>query len=298
MSWNWLTRFFTAPDRVRELEQKVSDKQIRYIEVAANLTSCLTEKSRLVIELTRDREEHKALVESADILRKELNSQAQELRSLKSSQTISDMDKDILIVELQATALRRQGTIENLTRQRDEALDMTPEKLETILLAKYPPGSDVAAIWQKYKLALIRAFAIDNGDSVDFKIFRAEEYLAILRKAFPDAKFISENLDNFYYAPSVDFMERAVRNDFGNLKPFVPDRTDCDDFAEDLRAHFRQVYGYNIGIMVIGDSPLGYHAWTLLFGFNGILMVEPQTDSIARLPEILGGYVVRKFHTY
>ena len=88
MSWNWLTRFFTAPDRVRELEQKVSDKQIRYIEVAANLTSCLTEKSRLVIELTRDREEHKALVESADILRKELNSQAQELRSLKSSQTI------------------------------------------------------------------------------------------------------------------------------------------------------------------------------------------------------------------
>lgn len=302
MNWNWLTDFFTAPGRVREQAQQLVVKNILLKENRDQLVACQTDRSKMFTDLTWAIKEKKSLSESLTALANESAYKDVEIQALKDlwktdyvsfiSETI--IAKDKLIKELQATALRRQGTIENLTQQRDEARDITPESLTSSLKAKYPQGNPEA--WDKLDLALINAFALANDG--EFKILTQAEFVTALYTAFPDAKFMSEPLDNAYYAPSMDFAEKAVRNDFGNLRPFGVDINDCDDFAEDLRVHFRQVYGYNTGVIVLGDAPIGYHAWILIVCFNGIVMVEPQADSMTRIPVILDGYIVRKFHTY
>ena len=305
MNWKWLTDFFTAPGKVVKLQKALEDTAILLIEARDNYDNCQFNKSKLFTDLTLAIAEKQALKRQITVFNETLSNMDSEIQALKDSQSTTDTEKDKTIAELKATALRRQGTIENLTKQRDElkarianADDITPEKLTTSLIAKYSPGTDVAKIWDDYDLALIKFFAINNDESVKSEIIPVGNFVQALSKAFPNAVFQSEALDNLYYAPSMDFAEKAIRNDFGNLRPYVLEKSDCDDFAEDLRVHFRKVYGYNTGVIVLGDAPIGYHAWLLLVCYDGILEIEPQDDSISRIPDVIEGYVVRKFHTY
>ena len=122
MSWNWLTEFFTAPARVKELERKRDEKQLEFATIVLKFATCQSEKSKFFMDLTWAIKEKQNGLEI-------INTLNSEIQALKDSQNSTDIEKDKLIIELKATALRRQGTIENLTQQRDEARD--------ILLAKY-----------------------------------------------------------------------------------------------------------------------------------------------------------------
>ena len=198
--------------------------------------------------------------------------------------------------EMQAIIKQKEKLIDNLTKQKDDlaAQDITPGKLTPYLKDKYKNVADRSKIWDEWDSAVMFAFAVEQTE--DAVILSAKDFKDALVKAFPDAVWHSDLKDNEYYACSMNQAEIIIRNDFGNLKPYVPEKYDCDKFAQGLRVHFYSVYGYNIAVEIWGNSPVGFHSWLLIRCWDGILMVEPQNDSIIRLPGILPGYKITAFH--
>jgi len=300
MAWtDWMANLFRYKPKPDYWETLYRAEKVRADEVLEKLIRCQTDSSRIQTDLTLAIDQIKKLnasVTSLDRRNQALQGQLMVADNKDNSlmQNLLAKEEELLVSTDKINSLR--VAITSLQSDLAKALGLdhtfTPEKLITLLRTQILTPE----LWDKYDSALVEVFALTHED--DEKTLTASEFLTILAKAFPEAKFISEPLDNLYNAPSCDFIEKAIRNDFGNLKSYVPEQRDCDDFAEDLRVHFRKVYGYNIGVIVLGDSPFGYHAWLLLVGYDGIVMAEPQTDSMTRIPDFLPGYVVRKFHTY
>ena len=296
MSWtDWIANLFRYNPKPDYWETLYRSEKVRADEVLSKLIQCQTDSSRVKSDLTLAIDQIKKLNVSVTSLDKRNQALQGQLMVWDSRDTVIEsltLQIKVKDAELVATTGSIAALHAEIISLKSSQQDMTPEKLITLLKTQIRTPE----LWDRCDAALVEVFALTHED--DEKTLTASEFLTILAKAFPDAKFISEPLDNQYVAPSCDFIEKAIRNDFGNLKQYVPEQRDCDDFAEDLRVHFRKVYGYNIGVIVLGDAPIGYHAWLLLVGYDGIVMVEPQTDSMTRIPDILPGYVVRKFHTY
>lgn len=73
------------------------------------------------------------------------------------------------------------------------------------------------------------------------------------------------------------------------LPKYQSSRFDCDDFAIWMKGLVAATFGLNYFGVVLGSSPLGYHAWNLFRDEIGLMQFEPQTGKYFPLGE--QGYV-------
>lgn len=293
--WDWLFRK-PKDTRADALAILLKEERSKNTELHASLVACQTDRSKIFSAgQSAIREVATQLKRVADL---EIQLTSFKDDNDKKQMLLDNQSRDLK--DLQATCERRQGTIDNLKKQRDvlnqqvlqmqqEKKDITPEQLSAFLIAKYPQGMDVSKIWDEYAEAVTNAFAIKLIDPV--KEISASEFRDSIVKAFPGIKFNSMLMESLYFCPSCSDIIRVIRNNWGNLKPYVPERGDCNWFAERLRVHFNNIYLLNIATLVVGPSPFGLHAWSIIKGSDGIVVCEPQNDSVTIIPDKLPGYI-------
>ncbi len=298
--WDWL--FKPKVDiQVADLQFKLAQEKDENAGLMSQLSLCLDEKSRgafMISQLQQQNSDLQVSLQERDL----------QIDSLQKQIIGYASQVDDLINQVSTS----QSLIDNLTKQRNilegmnfglkgqiielqKSLEITPETLQAFLIAKYPQGTDVSKIWDTYDLALINAFAVTQDD--DPMIISQNEFKGQLISCFPHAIFHSPGKDNEYFACTVDMAEKIIRNDFGNLVIYDPNRRDCDKFTQLLRAHFYQVYGYNNVVEIWGMASFGYHSWAVIVCSDGLLQVEPQTDQIVKFPDTLG-YEVQAVHDW
>ena len=69
------------------------------------------------------------------------------------------------------------------------------------------------------------------------------------------------------------------------MPSYVSARMDCDDFAMLLKSLVSAFFGLNYFGMVMGQSPIGFHAWNIFRAENGLWQLEPQTGKFFLLWE-------------
>lgn len=315
--WDWLT---SRPTKsiwpAYSWEARYRDQKARSDELAAELDVCQSEKFLAVADYVEQKKVAdrqlaaiKAANDNISRLTAGMNDLAARNRELQAKVSSMEATEDErldscesrltrTLTELAAATNRQTylegklATAEDQLKEARKQADLTPERLKTILAAGYAGVEDVSKVWDDYAAVLIEVFAVKLLDPVIVQ--DAGNYKADILNAFPGIRFNSDLKDNIYYRPSSADAVRIIRNDFGNLTPYVPEQVDCDKFAERLRVHFYTVYGLNIGIEVWGDAPFGRHAWFLAKCSDGIVMCEPQNDYVAILPETIDGYIARE----
>ncbi len=65
-----------------------------------------------------------------------------------------------------------------------------------------------------------------------------------------------------------------------NMPSYVNETFDCDDFSLVSKARVAEKYQVNTIALVLGDTPMGYHAWNAIYTEGEILFLEPQTGEI------------------
>jgi hypothetical protein len=108
----------------------------------------------------------------------------------------------------------------------------------------------------------------------------------ILSEAFPHAAIWL--LDSKYWCTSLFLTKFLLAHvDSTNLKKYIRDRFDCDDFALTLMSLWRLRFGLNSMFFATGKTPFGAHAYNVViatpdnYGFEWkAYLVEPQTDGV------------------
>lgn len=107
--------------------------------------------------------------------------------------------------------------------------------------------------------------------------------------------------DAKYRVPRLGSIEKIVKWDWTNVKSYIREYFDCDDFARVFKAHMLEYYMVNSVALAIGEVRdkntnrlLGYHAWNYITVINGdgklvTLLFEPQTDMYTS-GDIIGGW--------
>ena len=90
----------------------------------------------------------------------------------------------------------------------------------------------------------------------------------------------------YYYTKAEDWAEVFDYIYFKfDMPKYIAERTDCDDFALLMKGLVSAFFGLNYFGVVLGSSPMGYHAWNLFKADNGLLQLEPQTGKFFPLGE-------------
>ena len=326
MSWtDWIANLFRYKPKPDYWETLYRSEKVRADEVLSKLIQCQTDSSRVKSDLTLAIDQIKKLNASvtsldrrnqalqgqlmvADKYAGELKTFGDEYKTLYDDllASIGSTGKDLvsanqelgqeierLRAELYNTQVALKQALEDL-KKPVPPVDITPIWFTAYLKNKYKDVVDRSKIWDEWDSAVMFGFAVEITE--DAVVIPASEFKAKLVEAFPNAVWHSALKDNQYYTCSMNQAEIIIRNDFGNLKSYAPDKWDCDKFTQKLRVHFIEVYGYTVAVEVWGNSPVGFHSWILVRCSDGVLMVEPQNDSITRIPDILPGYEVTAFH--
>lgn len=69
------------------------------------------------------------------------------------------------------------------------------------------------------------------------------------------------------------------------LPKYETGRMDCEDFAIWMKGLVSANFGLNYFGVVLGNSPLGYHAWNIFRTDSWLLELEPQTGKFFELGE-------------
>mgnify|MGYP003149852659 CR=1 FL=1 len=70
-----------------------------------------------------------------------------------------------------------------------------------------------------------------------------------------------------------------------DMPEYIAGRMDCDDFAFLMKSLISAFFGLNYFSVVLGDSPLGYHAWNLFRTEERHMQLEPQDGEFFELTE-------------
>jgi len=107
--------------------------------------------------------------------------------------------------------------------------------------------------------------------------------------------------DAKYRVPRLGDVEKIIKYDWTNTKPYIREYFDCDDFARVFKAHMLEYYMVNSVALAIGEVRdkgtlrlLGYHAWNYITvvenGKLKTLLYEPQTDDLVE-GRVIGSWV-------
>jgi len=117
-------------------------------------------------------------------------------------------------------------------------------------------------------------------------ILPASRVREIVKRDFPNAELWL--LDGKYWCTSL-FLTRYIlaHVDATDLKKYLWDRFDCDDFALTLASLWRLRFGLNSVFFAVGSTPFGAHAFNIVvaspdnYGVEWkAYLVEPQTDGL------------------
>ena len=95
-------------------------------------------------------------------------------------------------------------------------------------------------------------------------------------------------LDSRYYYVSHEDWGIIFKDILQNMPRFVSEKWDCDDFSFLTKARVGEKYQINAIGAVIGDSPMGRHAWCLFFSEVGLFYLEPQNGIVYSVEENSG----------
>lgn len=85
---------------------------------------------------------------------------------------------------------------------------------------------------------------------------------------------------DYFYTKAEDWAKIFDWIYFKNPMPkYEASRMDCDDFAIWMKGLVGANFGLNYFGIVLGNSPLGYHAWNIFRTDSWLLQLEPQTGN-------------------
>jgi len=95
-----------------------------------------------------------------------------------------------------------------------------------------------------------------------------------------------DHFQDYYYVSAKDWAEvfSYIYFEF-DMPSYIESRMDCDDFAILLKALVSYQFKLNCFGFVLGNTPMGYHAWNIFKTDNGWLQLEPQTGKFFELGE-------------
>ena len=87
--------------------------------------------------------------------------------------------------------------------------------------------------------------------------------------------------DHYYFYPSWEDWDKVFLHLMRNLPKYVPDRFDCDNFADYLRIKCAEIFGINTCARVDGYADVGRgvmecHAWSVFFDGESFYQLESQ----------------------
>ena len=94
-------------------------------------------------------------------------------------------------------------------------------------------------------------------------------------------------LDNRYRTTTLDGFRLIAQWDKTNLRPYIVDFWDCDDYAWRFKSNAASIFLINsVGFVIDWSDEKCAHAYNILFVEDGDPVVyEPQTDSIMSVSE-------------
>jgi hypothetical protein len=94
-------------------------------------------------------------------------------------------------------------------------------------------------------------------------------------------------LDNRYRTTTLDGFRAVYQWDSTNLRPYITDFWDCDDYAWRFKSNVAAVFLINaVGFVIDWSDPKCAHSYNVLFPEGGDPVVyEPQTDSVMSIDE-------------
>jgi hypothetical protein len=94
-------------------------------------------------------------------------------------------------------------------------------------------------------------------------------------------------LDNRYRTTTLDGFRAVAQWDKTNLRPYIVDFWDCDDYAWRFKSNATSVFLINaVGFVIDWSDPKGAHSYNILFPEGSDPVVyEPQTDQVMNIDE-------------
>jgi len=94
-------------------------------------------------------------------------------------------------------------------------------------------------------------------------------------------------LDNRYRTTTLDGFRRIIEWDRTNLRPYIAEFWDCDDYAWRFKSNVTTTFLVNgIGFVIDWSEPECAHSYNVLFPTDSDPVVyEPQTDQIMSVGE-------------
>lgn len=278
---NWLLDLFTAPAKLAQARRELADNAVLLQMSRDNSAVCQTEKDT-----------YYSAIKQLEKINRELDARNAslliEIQALKDSmggteadlaialQSINELTEDYKFLQAQLEEARTK-IAELQAKLADFESGITPEKLKSFLIAKYGLHAEEPKLWDDYDKVLFEVFGAEQPALVEVI---AEDFKERILKAFPGIQFHSPAKDSLYYLPTEEWAFKALVHDFGDLMPYVPEKKDCDAFAQALRSHFTTQYGTKSVIELWGYWATVYHSWNAIICSNGVLEIEPQTDQV------------------
>ena len=100
--------------------------------------------------------------------------------------------------------------------------------------------------------------------------------------------------DDIYYTVTKEELQKILSLDWSNLRTYIVNKRDCEDFAIILTARLVDYYGITSAHRVLGATTSGAHGWVMIVlktdtGFEAF-QVEPHSDRIFDVNGDLGAY--------
>ena len=94
-------------------------------------------------------------------------------------------------------------------------------------------------------------------------------------------------LDNRYRTTTLDGFRRIIQWDKTNVRPYVFEFWDCDDYAWRFKSNVTSTFLVNsVGFVIDWSKPECAHSYNVLFSVDSDPVVyEPQTDAIMSIDE-------------
>ena len=265
--WDW---FWGKPKPPGYWEVEYRSEKGRADKLFYELATCQSEKSLAIAEQKQLISEQHQIINQSN-------------RDLEQTKGLLETNESLLADEvksnntLQAENLKLVARVKSLESLANLPFGISPETLKSLLLKKYGLHAEQPKLWDEYDTVLFEIFGVEQPVLLEVT---AQDFKDRILKAFPAVQFHSPAKDTLYYLPTEAWVFKALVHDFGDLMTYVPERKDCDAFAQALRSHFTTQYGTKAVVELWGYWGSVYHSWDAIICSDGVLEIEPQTDQV------------------
>jgi len=114
--------------------------------------------------------------------------------------------------------------------------------------------------------------------------FGRQAIMGFLKAQLPTVRLVW-CFDNSYTVPYSWLWEGLVKRDTVDMRKYISDIYDCENFAFCFKMNLSWFHGLNSVGVLIGETKTGYHAWNCLVGYHPkvgleVFELEPQTDEL------------------